>query len=417
MVAIRPFAALRYNPANDLSQVICPPYDVIDPKQQEQLYQTSPYNTVRLILGKQYPTDTAQENRYTRAQRDFEAWRKSGVLYADTTPTLYLIEHTFASEGRVRSRLGFIALLELNDQTSRSVYRHEATLAAPKEDRTRLLKAIPANLEPIFCIVPDAGRGMQCLLERVRAQEPAAVQAMLHGETIKLWTVTKPDLIDEVARQVSVSAVLIADGHHRFEVALAHRDRYGALMSYFVSMEDPGLVIRPIHRLVARDAAIEMNAVRALGTVAPASDVPALMSWLAQTDGQGRFGCSDGKALYRVTIGAGPLAQWLAKPSVATPLAALDISILHGLVLPRLGVGSAQVRYSADAAQAISTVKSDGGLAWLLRAIPLPQVYALAAQGLTLPPKSTYFYPKVPSGLTINLWEDTPISRPADRLR
>ncbi|MBI3996264.1 MAG: DUF1015 domain-containing protein [Candidatus Omnitrophica bacterium] len=405
MVAIRPFKALRYNPETipDLTAVISPPYDVIDPDQQEQLYRASPYNVIRLILGKEYPNDTAQENRYARAQRDFTAWRDARILLRDAAAALYLIEHTFEDQGQPRTRLGFIALLELVDGIEQHVYRHEATLAAPKADRTRLLEAVPANLEPIFCVYPDEGGAIQAALKQVTAQRDGAMRATINGESVRVWAITDPALIEQVKRHLASVAVLIADGHHRFEVAYGHRRQYGALMSYFVSMAEPSLVVRPIHRIVTAQATNGDRALRQLCQLEPAPHLPALLTQLAQETGQGVFGYTDGKQLYNVKVRSDQLAQWLIAPAVPLPLAALDVSLLHGLILPGMGLNNDAVRYTADAAGAFEAVKTgQGRAAWLLRGIPLTQVYALAAQGLRLAPKSTYFYPKVPSGLTIN---------------
>jgi len=283
MAAIRPFGALRYTPdvVGDLSRVIAPPYDVISEDEQERLYQASPYNIVRLTLGKQCSQDTEADNRYTRAQRDFEAWCQQGILQRDPQPALYLLEHTFVQDGQRRTRLGFLALLDFTDPIERAVYRHEATLAAPKTDRTKLLESVPANLEPIFCVYPDEGGALQARLQQLCARPPLA-DASLDEEQVRMWAVADPQDVAAIQRALASVAVLIADGHHRFEVALAHRDRYPAVMSYFVSMEDPAL---------------------------------------------------------------------------------------------------------------------------LLRGLPLRQVYAMASTGQMLPPKSTYFYPKVPSGLVIHSFE------------
>lgn len=403
MVAIRPFSALRYHPtvAGELSRLLAPPYDVIDPDEQEQLYGASDYNIVRLILGKQFPTDTPSDNRYTRAQRDFAAWRTQGILRQDATPAYYLIEHTFQDEGAARRRLGFIALLQLDDATRGSVYRHEATLAAPKEDRTKLLEAVPANLEPIFCVCPDAGAAVQTVLEGVARRAAPTGTAELHGDSIRLWAITDVSVIQEVTRRLEPLAVLIADGHHRFEVACANRNRYSAVMTYFVSMEDPALRVRPIHRLL-HGPAIKRKALEGYCLLERTDDLGSLTAWLSQHGGQGRFGFYDGKGLYRVTVRPERLAGWLMAPSVPLPVATLDVSLLHGWLLPQLSANGA-ARYLADAAQALEAVqRGEGGCAWLLREIPLAQVYALASQGMTLAPKSTYFYPKVPSGLVIN---------------
>ncbi len=400
MVAISPFRALRYSPERiaNLSEVLAPPYDVINAEQQEQLYQISPYNVVRLILGKQYPNDTTAENRYTRAQRDFQAWRDNRVLCRDEAPAVYLIAHRFSVDGHHRCRLGFIALLQLDDQTRRTVLRHEETLAAPKEDRTKLLEAIPANLEPIFCIYPDEQGAVQRELERLSASEPL-LRAQLNGEDVQVWALTEPGAVETITHPLASTAVLIADGHHRFEVAYANRQRYDVLMSYFVSMADPGLLMRPIHRLV-HEGGLDIHALRSLCIVEPSVNLDSLLQWLTQQENQGCFGYGDGSGLFRVSLKPELLARWLMTPSLPQPVAGLDVAILSGVLLGQ-GTG---VRYSADAAEALQEVQSGKAkAAWLLRSIPLSHVYALAAQGVTFPPKSTYFYPKVPSGLAMNL--------------
>lgn len=405
MVAVRPFCALRYNPEliNDLSRVIAPPYDVIDAEEQARLYDASPHNIVRLILSKDEPTDTPDDNRYTRAQRDFNDWRAHGVLRRDATPALYLLEHRFDAGGSVCRRLGFIALMELGRDEAPMVLRHEATLEAPKQDRAKLLHAIPANLSPVFCVYLDEGAAVQGLLAAHAASTAPIASARRRDETFRLWAVTEPTVIREVAQRLAPDAVLIADGHHRFEVAYAQRHRYGALMTYFASMADPGLLVRPIHRIAPPLTPDASQALRQLCRLEPAADLDAVARWLHDDSPIGRFGYSDGRAWFQVSVTDDRLTAWCAAPSVPKPLAALDVSILHGLIFPRVGIEAASVRYTPDASQVLQAVAAAPGRSgWLLRAIPLSQIYALAAQGLTLPPKSTYFYPKVPSGLTIN---------------
>ncbi len=405
MAAISAFRALRYNPAQitDLSAVIAPPYDVITAEEQARLYGASPYNVVRLTFGKQSTSDTPGDNRYTRAQRDFKAWCAQGILQNDPAPALYLIEHSFTDQGSTRSRLGFIALLQLDDSTPKQVYRHEATLAAPKEDRTRLLETVPANLDPIFCVYPDEQGTVQALLHDVTQRAAPVAQAILHGDAVRLWALIDQKTIQTVTRHLTSVAVLIADGHHRFEVALANRRRYGSLMSYFVSMGDPSLVVRPIHRILLQGARVSGESLRSLCTMDSAADLDAVTKWLDQQRDQGHFGYSDGKAWHCVSVQADRLARWLMSPSMPLPVAALDVSVLHGLLLPSLGITGTDVRYTGDVRELLDALRTGQGCCtFLLRGIPLPQVYALAAQGLTLPPKSTFFYPKVPSGFTIN---------------
>ena len=411
MAHIKPFCALRYNEAvvSSLSDVLSPPYDVISASEQDALYNTSPYNIVRLILGKQSATDSERENRYTRAQRDFNAWRASTALRVDSTPAFYVLTHRFDDRGRPQCRMGFLGLLQLDEAIERIVYRHEATLAAPKADRTKLLQTVPANLEPIFCVYPDAGGILQARLQQLTQHTPPTAQASLKGQELKLWAVTDPEIVEAVQRQLASVSVLIADGHHRFEVAYAHRAAYGSLMSYFVSMEDPALVVRPIHRLVSSAGPKTLEILRTLCVLEPARDLASLTTWLEEgSHGSGRFGYAEGSALYQVTVQPGRMARWLMAPTVPLPLAVLDVSVLHGMVLPALSIDNSALRYTADAVEAVQSVQSGSSqAAWLLRGIPLPQVYALAAKGFVMPPKSTFFYPKVPSGLTIHPFDAT----------
>ncbi len=478
MATVRPFRALRYDPSRvgGLSAVLAPPYDVIDAQEQDQLYARSPHNVVRLILGKQSAADTPTDSRYTRSARDFAAWQGQGILRRDPTPALYLIDHRFQSDGESRSRLGFLALLEFTEPIERAVLRHEKTLDAPKEDRTKLLDAVPASLEPIFLVYPDEGGAIQALLRSCSAAAPDAAGS-LGGEEIRLWAVTDPAVIQRVTAALERSAVLIADGHHRFEVAYSRRSRHGALMAYFASMEEPSLIVRPIHRVVSSWRRLEVEALGSLCVAEPVLDLAALTRWLDGERAPGRFGWSDGRVFYRLTVPSDRLERWLQTSPVPKPVARLDVSLLHDLLLPGLGFNSATIRYAADARKVIgeldggpSTRPNDGGTrpstslgippapanrvaeggpgseqreskdsgfrgstrfarspqsrarqsrveerptppnrvvglhesVWLLRGIPLADVYDVAAQGLTLPPKSTYFYPKVPSGLAIN---------------
>jgi uncharacterized protein (DUF1015 family) len=404
----------------ELSRVLAPPYDVISGKQQAQLHEASPYNIVRLILGKDSPADTETANRYTRAGETFAAWCADGVLQPDLVPALYVTAHTFRDEqGAPQTRLGFTALMELDESTPQGVYRHEATLTAPKADRMKLLEAVPANLSPIFCVYPDEGARIHRLVQDVLAGTAPIAQASLPEEIVRLWVINEPDLMDALARHLASVAVLIADGHHRFEVAYATRHRYRALMSHFVSMGDPALIVRPLHRVVRLEPGREPAAVREFCALAPIGNLEALNRWLNAESSAGSFGYYDGRGLYKATPRSSARTQWQKTTRLAPALASLDVSLLHGLILPRLGVdptaitdeapgrdatgGVRGVQYVPQAHEALRAIdRGEADLAWFVRGLPLQQVYALAAQGLLLPPKSTYFYPKLLSGLTIN---------------
>ena len=403
MVAISPFRALRYNPAvaGDFSGVIAPPYDVIDAQEQERLYHASPYNIVRLILGEQASSDTVTDNRYTRARRDFDAWRRDGVLRQDEAPALYTVEHAFTDPaGAMRTRLGVIALLDLEGAAG-GVLKHERTLAAPKADRTQLLQAVPAHLEPVFCVYPDTDAAMQRYLA-ASCQAPPIATAAQGTQRVRVWAMQDQEFIDAFQRHLAASRVLIADGHHRFEVGFANRDRCRGLMVYFVSMADQALVVHPIHRLL--DQAPGIAALEPVCEFEPIADGAAALTWvLGQEAGQGSFGyCEDGRA-YRARVRQEARQRWISGSGQPAELAGLDVSVLHGLVLPAAGIAAERVRYSGNPADVWAALRSGSAqAAWLLREIPLPTIYQLAEAGHVMPPKSTYFYPKVPSGLTIH---------------
>lgn len=401
MPRVLPFRAVRFAPqAGALEALIAPPYDVLSPADQDRLYAASPHNIVRLMLGKQFADDTDQNNRYTRARRDFDAWQSGGVLRRDAAPALYLIEHTFTVPGDQarQTRLGFIALLDLAD--AEQVLRHEATLSAPKADRTKLLEAVPANLEPIFCVYPDAGGAIHArLAQQAAAQAPDAAGRMGEDE-VRLWALTDPGLAQEIAGRLAQAQVMIADGHHRFEVARAHRQRYGAVMAYFVSMAEPALAVHPIHRLIDGAAPNAAAVLAPLCRLEAARDPAELPAWIAAAGAGYRFGLRDAVGWHRVQVLPSAAERWVKRAGPPRELAALDVSVLHGLLLPALGVAAPQVRYTGNLQEAVTT---PAGAVWLLRGILLETVYQLARQGIMMPPKSTYFYPKVPSGLTINL--------------
>lgn len=437
MVAIAPFRALRYNPdpdiVGDLSAVVAPPYDVISPQQQDALYQASPYNVVRLILGKEFPTDRASDNRYTRARQTFDEWRAGRVLVLDEAPACYLCEHAFTWEAQRFTRTGFIARLEFDGSVPDSVLVHEATFDAPKADRARLLEAVQANLSPIFCIMSDPQRRVASLMAQAQQRQPPIATARVGDEVVRLWALTDPALIRQIQQQLAPAKVLIADGHHRFAVALAHRDLCPGVMSYFAWAEDPALLMQPIHRVIRLPGESEGAWSTHLATwcvVEPAGSLEDVTRWLASSDpslgmspetrrevgaadlpgglhGQGQFGYYAQGRFACVRLRDDALAEWLLHPSVPLALAGLDVTILHQVLLPRLfesaGLPSTTLPlYTPRPAEAVATVDQEGGCAFLLRPMRLAQVFALAQQGVTLPQKSTYFYPKVLSGLVLN---------------
>lgn len=230
---------------------------------------------------------------------------------------------------------------------------------------------------------------------------------------MRLWAVSDPGAIGQMASQLAGSSALIADGHHRFEVARSRQDLAGSVMSYFAFREDPALVVRPIHRVLRVPPQAQgawQAALNELCRLEPKASLEELRHWLGTAQEHGRFGYYDARGLYALTVRQEVVAEWLLRPSVPLALAGLDVAILHEVLLRRLADGAPEegCTYTPDHEQAIELARQAGTewCAWLLRPTPLPQVFAVAAEGLALPQKSTYFYPKVLSGLTINPFDD-----------
>jgi uncharacterized protein (DUF1015 family) len=415
MVALAPFRALRYSPdvAGDFGRVIAPPYDVISPEQQDQLYAASPFNVVRVILAK----EESGVDRYARAKDTFEGWRRQRVLVRDEAPSLYVCEHSFHWDGHTRRRMGVLGLLQFDGSLPDGVLRHEATFEGPKTDRTKLLDAVRAHLSPVFCVVPDAQGQLEEWM-RLACQVPPVASAAVPfrtagggngaAEAVRIWKISDPQRLAQAQRIFGPAKALIADGHHRFGAALARRALCPAVLTYFSRAEDPGMIVRPYHRILGRGGA-SPAVLEPIFRLEPVADLTALQAQLAQRTGPGWFGLSNGRVHQLAQVRPERLAAWLAKPAVPPILAELDVSILHHLVLPALQAAEpalAQVRYTPDAAVAVQTAAS-GQADWavLTRAIPLAQIFAIASAGQVLPQKSTYFYPKVLSGLLFHAFD------------
>lgn len=402
MVAIAPFKALRYNLERvALSDVICPPYDIIAPAAREQLCRQSPYNFVRLEL----PDEGSAGDRYGNARQMLETWTAQGIVVRDSQPAIYLSEHTFAWGGQAWRRLGWVALLSLDGPVTQEVLSHEATFEAPKADRAKLLEGVRAQLSPIFCVVRDPEHQVRAFLQRAAQACPPIATAEVGSslrvgttsgpETIRLWSVTDPETIAGLQQRVAGSRALIADGHHRFAVALAHRRLCGGVMTYFACAHDPAVQVHPIHRVVRLggvDPEVWQKRLTALCDWHPVASFEEGMDRLGRMAGAGRF-------LYYHRHQAA-LVQ-----AREAGLAELDVTILHHRLLPCLA-GSAvpdeAVRYTPDLREAVQMAdEGQGDCVWGLRPIPLTTVFELASQRLALPQKSTYFYPKALAGLVI----------------
>lgn len=432
MARIFPFRAFRYDPARvALSQVVTQPYDKITSAMQARYYDASPHNLVRIILGEREAADSADNNVYTRAAHDFTQWRRQGILRQDAQPSLYAYAQEFAAPaetggGRRYERRGFIALGQIEDYSAGVVFRHEQTLSKPKADRLELLRATRAHFGQIFMLYNDPTRRLEVTL--FPACEPEICLSDEYEVSHKLWPVSDQQVIQQVSRTMEVQKLIIADGHHRYETALNYRNErraasantdpeasYERVMMTLVNAHSPGVLILPTHRLVfglpnfepgpmvaasrffygVRDVSREFDPAKPLALLPRTS--PGETAMLAVT------------ARQAFLFLANPRTRHSSLETVSPLEAELDVVRVHKVVLESvLNISEQAIReqrnveYLRDAQEAVQRVRGGGAnVAFLLNPVPIEQMTAIALAGEVMPQKSTDFYPKLLSGLTI----------------
>jgi uncharacterized protein (DUF1015 family) len=409
MADLQPLRTLRYEPAEvgSLADVIAPPYDVIDDAMRADLATRSPYNVVHVDLPPSY--DEAAET--------MAAWRSRGVLVAEDEPAVWVLRQDYTDPaGASRTRTGFFARVRVDEYGPGRIRPHERTHPGPKEDRLKLTRATRTNLSPIFSLFPDADRIAERAIEQIAAGEPFAT---VDGET--LWRSANQHLIAELQMALADAELLIADGHHRYETARVYADEVGGegphryVLMLLCALSDPGLLVLPTHRLLTglKEDSDKQVAIR--DVLRSDFEIEELgdPSRLEPPAGDGRvaFGYMDAffKRPFRATLRDPALAD-RALPGLPEPYRRLDTAVLEAVVLRgALGMSEDDIShlrgldYSKDlddAIQAVESGRADAG--FFMRATPVEQVRQVAATGESMPPKSTYFYPKVPTGLVFN---------------
>jgi len=442
MAVVAPFRSLRYDQGKipDLGRVVTPPFDVISPEQQEDFYRSDSYNVIRLELNRIRETDTDTDNRYTRAAAHLCNWMSRGVLVRDRRPAFYVHETSFTDpEGQTRVRRGFFNLLKLEEFSSGKVLPHEQTFTGHREDRFHLIKATSTNISPIFALYPDEQNQVQSILDQARNPLPLADFIDCQGLSQRLFAVDDPDACQKVQDLMADKVIFIADGHHRYATGLAfreyqqqrHPDRgpqaaFNFVLTYLCSMSDPGLIVLPCHRMLPRFDLFDardflLNAQNFFSW----QEIPnhagggeeesrlRLSKALAQASRQGpSFGlvAAGSASHYVLTLKNGAMHDSCFS-GVSGPLQDLDVVVLTNLVLERiLGMDNTvrdqihSIEYVSDLKQVLAKVNTGRAkLAFLMNPTKVEQVKAVAEAGLVMPRKSTYFYPKVFAGLTMNL--------------
>ncbi|MBE7464367.1 MAG: DUF1015 domain-containing protein [Planctomycetes bacterium] len=439
MATVIPFCGIRYNPHKingSLDTVVAPPYDVIDFDQQEALYRASPHNAVRLILGRQYDGDSPSDNRYTRSATTLDKWLREGVLSEDMKPAFYVYEQSYTIKSghpaveKTLVRRGVLVALKLETLGQGTVYPHEETFPSHKADRLNLMRACRANFSPVFGLVPDPEKDLHKLLQEApRGAKPEWEIKEDHGISDRLWPVDDPAICQKLMESFAGRKVFIADGHHRYETACNYRDErrrndstpylkaekfYDFVLMMCVPMSDPGLFILPTHRLIHKQGLKAAELAAKTGAhfdLAEASDTD-LYAVSERSDGPVRFG---------LVFPDGAKRLLTAKPAAAAEMKALaagksdhwrelDVAILHELLLKKLLDVPEQhtktggpIAYTKAVEDVLKRVVPGGdfGFGVVMRPTRIEQVCAVSETGERMPHKSTYFYPKLLSGLVM----------------
>ena len=430
MAEIRPFQGIHYNQRliNNLSKVTCPPYDIISPQLQQELYHQSEYNFVRIEHSRELPQDTATDNKYTRSAATLEQWLKQGIFKIDNVPAIYLHDHYFTYLEKEYKRRGIIVCVRLEEWNKMVVRPHEGTLAESKNDRLNLLRTLRANTSPILALFEDHGRQVSSLLSAQESNKPIINSTGANGERHHVWAITEPQMITQIRNHLAEQPVYIADGHHRYESALSYQreqytystalsgdEAFNFVMMTLIDLSDPGLIILPAHRLLHGISMPLLNGLMAKSRAffeieeLPLStpDVwQQIDNSLTETDEIRLFlfGLVPEHVLALRLRNFNAVSQMM--PYFHSEIyKKLDVSIVDHIILEKLlglssGREEARIAFSYDRQDAVDRVlDQEYQLAFLLKPVKPEMIKAIADAGDRLPRKSTYFYPKLPAGL------------------
>lgn len=439
MAKVFPFCGITYNgkKLKDLSVVMSPPYDVISPEKQEELYQKSDFNFVRLILGKEFNGDSEYNNRYVRAAAFLSGWLRHKIMVQEEKPVFYAYEQVFKSPaGGTFSRLGFFGLLRLEELGRGKIFPHEETYPKAKLDRLQLIRSTNANLDSIFGLYDDEKEKINKTIKPFTRRKPFIEVKDKDRVIHRLWKIDRKPAITKIIKEMRDKSIFIADGHHRYEAALRYRNElkmrntkftedesYNHVLMYFTPLADKGLVVLPIHRVVRhlpyfeparflQDLAqyFELKEFPAAKKTAAAT-VKKLFQAMEKNAARHAFGIYLGNYRYLLATlkDEGTVEELVAEEKPST-WKKLDVTILHYVVFDRiLGIGHEtedKVVYFKAAEKAIEEVDQHGAnMAILLNPTRIEDIVTIAGSHEKMPHKSTYFYPKLLSGLVVNRFD------------
>jgi len=441
MATIAPFRGFVFNEerAGKIKDLVCPPYDIISPAEQQELYRKNPHNIVRLEFGLASPGDTDSDNRYTRAAALLDEWLKQDILSRSAAPAFYIYEMEYKAGGRVRKVRGFICMVRIEDYDSGIVKPHETTLSGPKTDRLNLLRACKAGFSQIYSLISDPKGAVGSVLAAAPKRPDIEVEAA-DGVIHRVWTYTDKAGIDAIVRHMADQPIFIADGHHRYDTAINYRNERRQLAGSFTGsegfnyvpmflarIEDPGLTVLPAHRALfnltdfhPRKFEEDLNRYFNIERIdfskksEPADRRTVLETMASRADHAHVFGMrvKDEHSYYLLTL-RNEADMDAVIPGRSAAYRHLDVSILHHLIIDRLlGIKmethklGLNIEYIKDADDAVKRVH-DGSVevVFLMNPTKVTEVRDVASVGERMPQKATYFYPKLLSGLVVNVLE------------
>ena len=414
MVDIRPFKAIRYTEkAGDPANLICQPYDKIDPEMQKQYYRKSPYNYCRVILP-------LEENKYQVAQQRLEQWQKEGILAKESEPVVFVSRQEFSLEGKKYERTGLIAALRLYNYSENMVFPHEFTYKAPKADRLNMLRAVQKDLEPVFLIYSDDERKTITFIDEVTKTKPILLVTDLLKVRHTVWMVTDKQKIKQLQVDLSCKSMVITDGHHRYESALSYRDEmrskvewnensaFNFHMCYMVPVQEKGLIVLPTHRLLKEfnlTCEVLEGFKRFFEVTEITPTVDCLEQFLKSHFNEHAFCVYDGSKAYGLSLKHNKDVYDFVNANVSKETKIFDVVILRDIVFKHiLKTGQLNidehilyVRWTKEAVEKVD--RGEASISFLVNPISAQTVMEIAQQHELLPEKSTDFYPKMVSGL------------------
>lgn len=417
MSVIKPFKSLYYNikKVKDFKKVVAPPYDVISEEEQTRLNNLSPYNFTNIDFNKDKKTDDKTDNKYTRAKETFSDWIEKAVMVQDETPGIYFYRQEYKVVGQKYTRLGFVSLMGLEDEEDSKVYPHENTHSKAVNDRLTLTKTLNSNLSCIFVCYSDRDKKAEKIFSKhVASQEPLISVVDDLGIKNELWRLDDPVLIKEIDKSIEGQQLFIADGHHRYKVAQEYRrqksqrrtaltgdEPFNYVMTYFTNIDSKGLQIFPMHRIVKQlpEKLDFLEEYFRIDKIKNKEDLPILIAKAGRNEHAFGLYSHEGALLLRLKNRS--IIEKFVKEG-SKEYRKLDATILKCLVFDKVGVVSDDIMYTSDFKEVFRQVdKKHAECGFILNPVKIAQLKSIALNGETMPPKTTYFYPKVLSGLTV----------------